>query len=112
MGSVAGLILRKRSFPKGLEPHIRMSAQKMSVIQKLGDTQQGKLASEQFAHPGLRNIKQFLQLPGGEPLLLDKPKDVLMQVRLQFQLQTLLFAHIQLIKNASPCAVGDQLAWF
>jgi hypothetical protein len=31
-----------------------------------------------------------------------------MQISFQFQFQTVLFAHIQLIKNASLCAVGDQ----
>src|SRR5256885_2295454 len=79
----------------------------MGVIQQLGNTQQGKLASQQFTDSGLRYIKEFFQLPWRELLLLDDLEDVLMQIGLQLQLQTFLFAHIKLIENASLGPVSD-----
>ena len=63
----------------------------MSIVQKLRDAQKGKLASEQLTDPGLRDVKDFLQLPWSEFLLSDELQNVLMQVSLQLQLKAVLF---------------------
>jgi hypothetical protein len=54
----------------------------MGVIQQLGNTQKGQLASQQFADPRLRYIKELFQLPGSEFLFPDELEDVLVQISL------------------------------
>lgn len=81
----------------------------MGIVEQLGNAQERKLASQQFADSGLRYIKDFFQLPRLEPLFLDELEDVLMEIGLQLQLQTVLTSYIELIENASRGAVGDQL---
>ena len=95
-----------------LEFHVSASAQKVGIVQELGNAEQGKLASQQLADPGLRNIKELFELAGREFLLFDELEDVLMQIGLQLKLQTVLFAHIQLIEDASLRPVGDQFVFF
>ena len=84
----------------------------MRVEQQLGDTQQGKLASKQFAYSGLWYIKKLFELAGREFLFFDELEDVLMQIGLQLQFQTVLFAHIKLIEDASLRPVSDQFGVF
>lgn len=92
--------------------HIRVSAQKMGVVEQLGNAQQRKLTSKQFADSGLWDIKKLFELPGSEFLLLDDFENVLMQVGLQLEFQTVLFAHIKLIEDASLRPVSDQSGVF
>jgi hypothetical protein len=84
----------------------------VGIIQKLGNTQQGKLASKQFADSGLWYIKKPFELPGGEFLPFDELEYVLMQIGLQLKLETILCAHIKLIQDVSLGAVGDQFGVF
>lgn len=95
-----------------LKFHVRASAKKVGIVQQLGDAQEGKFASQQFADSGLRYIKKLFELAGREFLLFDQLEDVLMQIGLQLKLQTVLFAHIKLIEDASLCPVSDQLGVF
>lgn len=92
---------------RGLEPYIRVSAKQVGVVEQLRHTQQGKLTSKQFADSGLWYIKKLFELTGSESLPFDELEDVLMQIRLQLKLQTVLLAHIKLIENASPGSVGN-----
>lgn len=84
----------------------------MSVVQQFGNAKQRKLASQQFADSGLRDIKKLFELTRSEFLLLDEFEDVLMQISLQLQLQPVLVGHIKLIEDASLCPVGDQFGVF
>jgi hypothetical protein len=52
----------------------------MSVVQQFGNAKQRKLASQQFAHSGLRDIKELFELTRSEFLLPDEVEDVLMQI--------------------------------
>jgi len=90
-----------------LEPDLSLRAQKMSIVQKLRDAQKGKLASEQLTDSGLRDVKDFLQLPWSEFLLSDELQNVLMQVSLQLQFKAVLFVQIKFIQNASPRPMRD-----
>lgn len=62
------------------EPYVGVGAQEMGIKQKLGHTEKGKLASEEFAHPWLRDIKHPLQLSRCYLLPLDELENVLMQI--------------------------------
>jgi len=84
----------------------------MGIVEQPGNAEQGKLACEQFADSGLRNVKKLLKLAGGNLFLFDELEDVLMQIRLQLQLQTVLVGHFKLVKNASLCPVGDESGVF
>jgi len=84
----------------------------MSVIEQLGNAQKGKLAAKQFADSGLRDVKEFFKLARSEFLLLDELEDVLMQIGLQLEFQTVLFAHIKLTEDASLRPVGNQSGVF
>jgi hypothetical protein len=88
--------------------HIRVSAQKMGVVEQLGNAQQRKLASQKLADSGLWYIKKFFELPGSEFFPLDELEDVLVKIGFQLEFQTILLAHIKLIKDASLRPVGDQ----
>lgn len=80
----------------------------MGVEHQLGDTQQGKLASQQFANPRLWNIKELFKLAGREFLLFNEFEDVLMQISLQLKFQQFLLVQIKLVQNVSPGYVGDE----
>jgi hypothetical protein len=58
----------------------------MGIVQQLGNAKQRKLASEQFAHSGLWDIKKLFQLPGSDLFLLNELEDVLVQIGLQYLL--------------------------
>lgn len=87
-----------------------MGPQKVSKIQQAGNAQQGELAAQQLADSWLGDIKELLQLPGREFLLLNQVQDVLMQICLQLQLEPVLIAQAELIQDASPGSVDDQFA--
>ena len=63
-----------------------MGSQKVGVIKQFGNAQQGKLASQQFTHSGLRHVKEFFELPWSKSFPLDNFEDVLMQAGLEFKL--------------------------
>lgn len=89
-----------------------MRAQEIGIIKQFGDAEQGKLASQQFADSGLRYIKKLFKLPRSKSLLLDYFEDVLMEIGLQFKLQTVLLSYIKLIKNASRRPMGAEFVGF
>lgn len=80
----------------------------MRVIQQLGNTEQRKLAAKQFAHSGLRDIKEFFELTRTELFLFDQLEDVLMQIGLELQFQQFLLVQIKLVQNVSPGHVADE----
>lgn len=54
----------------------------MGIVEQLGNAEQGKLASEQFADSGLWDIKELFKLARSEFLLFDDLEDVLVQIGL------------------------------
>lgn len=80
----------------------------MGVVQQLGNAQQGKLASQQFADSGLGDVKKLFEMARSDFLLLDDLEDVLVQVGFQLKFQQFLLVQIKLIQNVSPGYVGDE----
>jgi hypothetical protein len=80
----------------------------MRVIEQFGNAKQRKLASQQFADSGLRDVKKLFKLARSEFLLLDDLEDVLMQIGLELKLQQFLLVQIKLVQNVSPGYVRDE----
>ena len=59
-----------------------MGPQEVGIIEQLGHTQQGKLASQQFAYTWLRDIQHFFELTWCDFFLYDQSEDVLVQISL------------------------------
>ena len=80
----------------------------MGIVQQLGNTEQGELASQQFAHSRLRNVKKLFVLARSEFPSLDELEDVLVQIGFQLKLQQFLLVQIKFVQNVSPGYVGDE----